>query len=216
MTGRFTIFFAVATVALFAMAGPSPGHQLDGGSKRQMTGLLAGLAEPNVRAGSTAWGAAASAVPQASPRPDCGPGSRPETGIQGRVPAGSTAGFTCNTELVGRHGLAGGYKVLRYTDSAGHECAYYDNTLLFPNNARSLSSEPTGVTVLDMSNPAKPVRTATLSTPAMQSPPSRSCSTRSGASSPLCSATRPFTRAWWISTTSARTAASRPCSRACR
>ena len=152
------------------MAGPSPGHQHDGSSERQMTGLLAGLAEPGVRAGSTTWGASASAVPQASPRPDCGPGSRPETGIQGRVPAGSTAGFTCNTELVGRHGLAGGYKVLRYTDSAGHECAYYDNTLLFPSNARNLSSEPTGVTVLDMSNPAKPVRTATLSTPAMQSP----------------------------------------------
>ena len=47
----------------------------------------------------------------------------------------------------------------RYVDRAGHECAYYDTTLLFPTNALNLSANPTGVAVLDMSNPAKPVRT---------------------------------------------------------
>ena len=106
----------------------------------------------------------------ATPRADCGPGSRPEPGIQGRVPAGSTAGFTCNTELLGREGAAGGFKVHRYVDKAGHECAFYDTTLLFPTNAQNLGNDLTGVAVLDMSNPAKPVRTATLVTPAMQSP----------------------------------------------
>ena len=58
----------------------------------------------------------------------------------------------------------------RYVDRAGRECAYYDTTLLFPTNALSLSGEPTGVAVLDMTDPAKPVRTTTLVTPAMQTP----------------------------------------------
>jgi hypothetical protein len=104
------------------------------------------------------------------PRPDCAPGDNPETGIQGRVPAGATNGFTCNTTLVGHHGPSGGYKALRFTDSAGRECAYYDTTLLFPSNVQTLSERPTGVAVLDMSDPAKPVQTAFLATPAMQTP----------------------------------------------
>jgi hypothetical protein len=104
------------------------------------------------------------------PRADCGPGSRPETGMQGRVPADATDGFACNMELVGQEGAAGGFKVLRFVDRAGHECAYYDTTLLFPTNLQNLGNDPTGVAVLDMSDPSNPVRTATLVTPAMQTP----------------------------------------------
>ena len=114
--------------------------------------------------------AASGGVPQASPRADCGPGSHPEPGMQGRVPAGSTDGFTCNTELVGREGKSGGFKVQRFVDKAGHECAFYDTTLLFPTNVQHLSDQPTGVAVLDMADPSKPVRTDTLLTPAMQTP----------------------------------------------
>ena len=110
------------------------------------------------------------------PRPTCAPGDNPETGIQGRVPAGSANGFTCNTTLVGQHGSSGGYKALRLTDRTGRECAYYDTTLLFPTNVQTLSERPTGVAVLDMSDPAKPVQTAFLATPAMQTPHERSCS----------------------------------------
>jgi hypothetical protein len=106
------------------------------------------------------------------PRAVCGPGSRPETGPwggrQGR-PRG-TEGNTCNTELVGQFGASGGYKTLRYVDAAHHECAYYDTTLLFPTNVVASGTGQTGVYVLDMQNPSKPVRTATLVTPAMQSP----------------------------------------------
>lgn len=90
--------------------------------------------------------------------------------MQGRVPEGSDAGFTCNTTLLSRHGRSGGFKVLRFVDKSGHECAYYDSTLLFPSNAQFLSADRTGVTVLDMADPAKPVQTASLVTPAMQSP----------------------------------------------
>ena len=114
----------------------------------------------------------------ASPRAVCGPGSRPEPSIQGRVPAEAVAsgdadpGYFCNIARVGKEGTQGGFKVERYVDAAGHECAYYDTTLLFPANAApaTLSGQPTGVAVLDMSDPANPVRTATLVTPAMQSP----------------------------------------------
>lgn len=115
----------------------------------------------------------------ATPRAVCGPGSRPETDIQGRIcpqdhDSGRAAqGYTCNTEVVGSYttpetnGTVGGFKVERYTDAAGHDCAYYDTTLLFPTNAFNTES---GVNVLDMSDPTHPVLTARLQTPAMQSP----------------------------------------------
>src|ERR687896_1537363 len=114
-----------------------------------------------------------------TPRADCGPGSRPETGIQGRVSpedheSGRAArGFTCNTALVGSYqrpnpqGTVGGFKVERYVDAAGHDCAYYDTTLMYPTNA--LDQEG-GVNVLDMSNPSRPTLTERLVTPAMLTP----------------------------------------------
>src|SRR5437667_1660152 len=117
--------------------------------------------------------------PGPTPRAQCGPGSHPETGAQGRVSAADEAsgraakGYTCNTELIGHFGETGGYRVHRYVDGAGHECAYYDTTLLFPTKAFNFFTSPdrlTGVYVLDMSDPAHPVHTDTLLTPAMQSP----------------------------------------------
>ena len=114
-----------------------------------------------------------------TPRANCGLGSRPETGIQGRVSpedhaSGRAAkGFTCNTRLVGSYrkpnavGTVGGFKVERYVDSSGHDCAYYDTTLMYPTNV--LDSEG-GVNVLDMKDPAKPALTERLLTPAMDTP----------------------------------------------
>src|ERR671914_587866 len=106
-----------------------------------------------------------------TPRADCGPGSQPETGIQGRVTpedhsSGRAAqGFTCNTELVGAYtqpnamGTVGGFKVERYVDADGHDCAYYDPTLMFPPTP--LDQEG-GVNLMDMSNPANPTLTTRL------------------------------------------------------
>ena len=114
-----------------------------------------------------------------TPRAQCGPGSRPETGVQGRVSPDDHAsgraakGFTCNTELVGQYskpnaqGTVGGFKVERYVDAAGHDCAYYDTTLMWPTNA--LDQEG-GVNVLDMADPAHPAFTTRLVTPAMDTP----------------------------------------------
>ncbi|WP_428311814.1 LVIVD repeat-containing protein [Hydrocarboniphaga sp.] len=123
----------------------------------------------------------ADTTPLAGPTPQaaCGVGSRPETGMQGRVSqadhdSGRAAqGFTCNTELVGSYskenviGTVGGFKVERYVDKAGHDCAYYDSTLLFPSN---ILDADVGVNVLDMSDPTQPRLTARLITPAMLSP----------------------------------------------
>ena len=129
--------------------------------------------------GSTAVAFAPEPPLVATPEAECGPGSRPETGLQGRVsPEDHTSGkaaegSTCNTELVGSfieesgQGTYGGYKVERYVDAAGHECAFFDSTLLFPTD---LDDGRGGVQVLDMADPANPVLTATLVTPAMLSP----------------------------------------------
>jgi hypothetical protein len=107
----------------------------------------------------------------ATPRAVCGPGSKPEPGIQGRVPAGSaTTGLHCNVDLVAHQGTSGGFKVLRYVDTHGRECAFYDTALLFPVNALKLDSTSDGVAVLDMSDPAHPVQTDMLTELPMLSP----------------------------------------------
>jgi hypothetical protein len=116
---------------------------------------------------------------EATPQAVCGPGSNPETGIQGRVSraehqSGRAAeGYTCNTELVGSRlvpnaiGTVAGFKVERYVDAAGNDCAYYDSALLYP---LGIVDGENGVNVLDMSDPTQPRLTARLSTPAMLTP----------------------------------------------
>ncbi|MCU1590543.1 MAG: hypothetical protein JWP11_1799 [Frankiales bacterium] len=105
----------------------------------------------------------------------CGPGSLPEE-MQGRAPASDVAsgraakGYTCNATVIGRAGVSGGYRVERYVDPAGHECAFHDSSAFVGENAAFAGPDGTGVYVLDVSDPSAPVRTATLRTPAMQSP----------------------------------------------
>ena len=103
------------------------------------------------------------------PRALCQPGSRPLSGVQGRVPAAAiespaaASGWTCNLVPVSHHITPGGFRVWRYVDPHGHECAFYDTSIASPVNAVSLAAGPSlGVEVLDMSDPAHPVHTATL------------------------------------------------------
>lgn len=118
------------------------------------------------------------AVPKPVPRAKCGPGSLPETSIQGRVPkrdytSGRAAkGYRCNTRLVAHQGTSGGFKTLRYTDRRGRTCAYYDSTLLVGRDVVNnlVTGDPLGVVVLDMTNPRKPQHTDTLLSPTMLSP----------------------------------------------
>ncbi len=106
-----------------------------------------------------------------TPQVACGPGSKPEPDIQGRVPANSaTDGLWCNLTMLSHQGTSGGFKTLRYVDEAGHECAFYDTALLFPLNAFKFDSTSQGVAVIDMSDPANPVQTDTLTEPPMLSP----------------------------------------------
>ena len=101
----------------------------------------------------------------------CGPGSKPQPGVDGRVPAGSAKdGLNCNITRISHQGTEGGFKVLRYVDAAGHDCAYYDSTLMFPLNALNPGAGSVGVIVLDMADPAHPAQTATLTEAPMLSP----------------------------------------------
>jgi hypothetical protein len=164
---------ALPLLALLALAPPAAAHPLRAAQERQQL-----QANPlnDLFAFGQGEGQVVQRVPtQRNPEPPfeptpqaaCLPGSRPEPGIQGRVPAG---GLWCNATVIGRHGSGGGFKVLRYRDEAGRECGYYDTALLFPLNAFRADAESIGVVVLDMTNPAKPVMTDRLVEPAMLTP----------------------------------------------
>jgi hypothetical protein len=120
------------------------------------------------------WAGVAGADNDVTPKAVCGPGALQETGIQGRVPTSdydskrTALGYQCNAEQVGHEGTSGGFRTYRYIDGDGHECAYYDTTLLVGTSV--LIGTNAGVAVLDMTDPTHPLRTATLATPAMLSP----------------------------------------------
>jgi hypothetical protein len=161
--------------------------------------LLAVLSAVVVATSGGALVAAHATAPPAAPSdaatPDlaCDTGSMPES-TQGRAPladytSGRAAdGYYCNAREVGHiGGTVGGYRVERYVDPAGHECAYWDSTLLFPNNLSdqagvigqttvagqtvpAATPEGPGTYVTDMSDPTHPIITDVLRTPAFQSP----------------------------------------------
>ena len=114
-------------------------------------------------------------IPPTVPRAACGPGSLPERGAQGRVTAADLAtgtGSHCNLELIGHEGSLGGFRTYPYVDGAGHQCAFYDTTAYLPTRPSNAFLDPnlSGTHVLDMTDPAHPVRTDDLATPAMRSP----------------------------------------------
>ncbi len=119
--------------------------------------------------------APAGSVPPPTPAASCDAGSLPEN-TQGRAPLADVAsgryaqGYSCNAVQVAKTGTTGGYRVERYVDTAGNECAYADTTLLFPQNVPDQGTTGAGTYVYDMKDPAKPVLTATLKTVAMASP----------------------------------------------
>ncbi len=98
------------------------------------------------------------------PRARCGAGSLPENGLQGDVPATdrddgrSTQGYRCNLSLVG--GYAG--RGAGITSTTYDHCSYTGS--FFPGN---ILGPAQGVQVLDVSDPAHPALTATLTQPAM-------------------------------------------------
>lgn len=119
------------------------------------------------------------AEPKLAPVPAavCGAGSHPLAGEQGRVTAADIAspqaadGWSCNLSVVSHFATAGGFRVWRYIDDAGHACAFYDTSLFSPLNVVSLALGPSpGVVVLNMANPAHPVQTDQLTSLPMELP----------------------------------------------
>src|SRR5690349_10791773 len=102
--------------------------------RRLLVALVASVGLCTVAVTASSEGATTGAA--ATPQGPCGTGSLPETSWQGRVPqadydSGRVAkGYFCNTRQVGHQGASGGFKVQRFTDTAGHTCAFYDSTLL--------------------------------------------------------------------------------------
>ncbi|MDJ0392215.1 hypothetical protein QMK17_02575 [Rhodococcus sp. G-MC3] len=98
------------------------------------------------------------------PRAECGPGSNPETGLQGDVPAEdrnsgrSAQGYSCNTHLVGGFRGQGG----AITSTTFEHCSYTGS--FFPGD---LLGQNRGVQVVDASDPTQPVVTTSLTEPAM-------------------------------------------------
>ncbi|HUS25132.1 MAG TPA: hypothetical protein VM369_09295, partial [Candidatus Binatia bacterium] len=139
--------FLVAAASLAALSGC--GLFTDSG----VPAAAGGVSPPPVSTGEVFEGPV--------PRAECGAGSLPETGIQGRtrsvedVASGrADLGYSCNLEVIGHEGTRALWQEAWFED-----CAYY-----------GIAIGNGGVGVVDASNPAKPVRTATLMTPAMLDP----------------------------------------------
>ena len=95
------------------------------------------------------------------PEAECGPGDRPETDLQGRVPPAERAigfgGFECNVDLIGQYlGQGAGIQLASYD-----HCAYYHT-----ENADGTA----GVVAVDVSDPTAPVATAFLTEAGVSDP----------------------------------------------
>jgi hypothetical protein len=94
------------------------------------------------------------------PRAACGAGSSPETAMQGQVTAADRAsgradeGYWCNLDVLAHLGDQADIQMAWYED-----CAYY-----------TVNRSGAGVAAVDVSDPANPVQTASLQTPAMLEP----------------------------------------------
>jgi hypothetical protein len=99
------------------------------------------------------------------PRAECGPGSRPETGLQGQVPledrasGRSASGYRCNVELVGQY----------QGEGASLMGAWYDHCYYYSTALGGTVKSP-GVQVIDASNPKQPKLTTALATLPMSEP----------------------------------------------
>ncbi|MCW2606344.1 MAG: hypothetical protein JWO60_1037 [Frankiales bacterium] len=146
---------AVASLLLLAVLGTA--GAVYGAAPRSPHDAVVALPAGSVTAAALASGAGTGAVPGAR----CGPGSRPETGLQGEVPAADRASgrslqpSTCNLQQVAP--LLG--------DAAGLQAAYYGTCAYYG----SLTA-PLGVRVVDVRDSRRPRITTTLRSPAMLDP----------------------------------------------
>jgi hypothetical protein len=103
------------------------------------------------------------------PKATCGAGDKPETALQGQVPAALRAsgftGFNCNLQLAGQsRGDGANWQTTQFVDKAGRKCAYHGTGMATENRTQR------GVRALDITNAASPIHTTSLTTPAMLDP----------------------------------------------
>ncbi|MFT4064077.1 hypothetical protein [Paraburkholderia sp.] len=109
--------------------------------------------------------------------PGCASGDTPETALQGQVPAAlrqaGFGGFNCNLKLVSQlQGEGASWSAATYSDRKGQTCFYHATmgaTPVFNNPAAPARVNP-GVPVIDITNPARPVRVSSLTSTAMIDP----------------------------------------------
>src|SRR4051794_32995212 len=103
------------------------------------------------------------AVPLTVAKATCGPNDKPETALQGQVPAALRAsgfqGFSCNLHLIGQYkGEGASWQHAFFKDRAGHLCNYYDTSI------NTAGRTQLGTVVLDVTQPTNPQPTAYLTT----------------------------------------------------
>lgn len=115
---------------------------------------------------SSSFGQSAGVFEGPVPRAECGPGSRPETALQGEVTVGdrqsgrSAHGYWCNLEVVGDYGTADGFEGAQWQLAWYGDCAYYGTRLHGRQQKR-------GTIVVDASDSANPRFSTNLTSPAM-------------------------------------------------
>src|SRR5215470_4341434 len=96
------------------------------------------------------------------PKAVCGPGDKPETALQGQVPAAMRAagfqGFSCNLTLIGQvRGEGANWQTTEWREGKGKNkkvCAYHGTA---HPTATTQPRANLGVRVIDVSDPTKPV-----------------------------------------------------------
>ncbi|MFI0351191.1 LVIVD repeat-containing protein [Actinomadura sp. 9N407] len=142
-----------------AASGASPARP-----RRWVAGALALAAVTlSLTAGGIERAAAGAPVDTTVAPADCGPGSAPETGLQGQVPLSdrtsgrSQRGYECNMELISRYQGQG-----QGTVGASYGKCQYLGTIL----PSAVTAKRPGVNVIDMSDPRNPKLTDSLRSPA--------------------------------------------------
>jgi len=111
------------------------------------------------------------------PKAVCGPGDKPETALQGQVPASLRAsgfqGFSCNLKLLGQvKGEGANWQTTEWREGKEGKnkkvCAYHGTA--HPTANPGLARQNYGVRVIDISDPTKPFNTAYLNTTSMLDP----------------------------------------------
>ncbi|WP_420211013.1 LVIVD repeat-containing protein [Burkholderia aenigmatica] len=109
--------------------------------------------------------------------PGCSPGDTPETALQGQVPAAlrqsGFGGFNCNLKRVGQvQGEGASWSAATYTDRQGRTCFYHSTMGATPvfNNPDAPPRVNPGVPVIDITDPATPVRVSSLTSTSMIDP----------------------------------------------